>query len=149
MASSLDPKLTKSLASKLTDSDSGVRYWAALGLQMRGAEAVKTAHSELRRMLQDQSPAARIAAAETLGKFGNADDVSASLKVLTDLASPEKNGAAVAILAMNGITTLGDKAKPALDFIRSMQIKDPNSPARMQEYPRRLQESLTRDLSHS
>jgi arylsulfatase A-like enzyme len=149
MASSLDPKLTTALASKLTDSDSGVRYWAALGLQMRGAEAVKTAHSELRRMLQDQSPAARIAAAETLGKFGNADDVSASLKVLTDLASPEKNGAAVAILAMNGITTLGDKAKPALGFIRSMKIKDPNSPARMQEYPRRLQESLTRDLSHS
>ncbi|MBC8164678.1 MAG: sulfatase-like hydrolase/transferase [Bryobacteraceae bacterium] len=143
MASSMDPKFTKTISSRLTDSDSVVRYWAALGIQMRGASAVGQAAVALRTMLKDQVPAPRIAAAEALGQFSNADDRRDALAVLVDLAAAERSGAAVAILALNAIASMGEKAKTALESIRALPLKDPASPARLQEYPRRLVDSLT------
>ena len=74
-------------------------------------------------------------------------DVADAVKVLSELAPPQRNGSAVSILAMNALTTLGPKAKPALAVIRSMDPKDPKSPDRLQEYPARLIQKLTADLS--
>lgn len=146
MASSLDGAYTDKLMNRLTHEDSAVRYWAALGLQMRGKTAVHSAGKELRTLLQDSAPAPRIAAAETLGLFGTPDDVAESLKVLMQAAPADRNGSAVSILAMNALTVLGGKAKPALETIRSMSAKDPGSPARIQEYPQRLVTTLSKDL---
>jgi uncharacterized sulfatase len=146
-ASSLDPKAVKLLVGRLGDADSAVRYWAALGLQMRGAETVKQSREALRKLLVDPAPAPRIAAAEAIGRFGNEDDSADAVKVLSELAPPVRSGSAVSILAMNALTTLGRKAEPALAVIRSMDPKDPKSPERLQEYPKRLIEKLTADLS--
>ncbi|MCK7482548.1 MAG: HEAT repeat domain-containing protein [Candidatus Moduliflexus flocculans] len=57
------PKLQEGLK----DGDSGVRYWAALGLAMRDAAAISAAREELRAALKDESPSVRIAAARALG----------------------------------------------------------------------------------
>lgn len=146
-ASSLDPKKTPLLSERLRDPDSAVRYWAALGLQMRGEAAVTHSREALRKLLRDPAPAPGIAAAEALGRFGNSSDVADAVRLLSELAPPVRNGSAVSILAMNALTTLGAKAKPALPVIRSMDPKDPKSPERLQEYPDRLIKKLTEDLS--
>jgi uncharacterized sulfatase len=146
-ASSMDPKQTQLLVERLKDSDSAVRYWAALGLQMRGADTVRQSREALRKLLDDPAPAPRIAAAEAIGRFGNDQDAADAVRVLSELSPPVKNGSAVAILAMNALTTLGPKAKPALAVIRSMDPKDPKSPERLREYPPRLIAQLKEDLS--
>ena len=75
MASMRAPADVKSLVKRLSDADSGVRYWAVLGLQMQGASAVKAGHAELRKVLNDASAAPKIAAAETLGLLGDEQDL--------------------------------------------------------------------------
>ncbi|MCR4415508.1 MAG: sulfatase-like hydrolase/transferase, partial [Thermoguttaceae bacterium] len=57
------PKLREGLKA----ADSGVRYWAATGLLIRGAAAVAAARQDLRAALRDESPSVRIAAAWALG----------------------------------------------------------------------------------
>jgi uncharacterized sulfatase len=147
LASMMDAKDTKALVDRLSDSDSAVRYWAALGLQMRGGKTVLGARAALRKLLEDPAPAPKIAAAEALGRFGNERDVADALRVLQDLAPADRNGSAVTIMALNGLTSMGVKAKPALGTIKSMQARDPKSPQRLQEYPVRLVKTLTEDLS--
>lgn len=129
---------TAEIVKRLGDPDSAVRYWAALGLQMRGAEVVRAHASELRTMLTDQAPAPRIAAAEALGRFGSARDAHAALQVCLEAAPADKNGAAVSILALNAVDAMGSRAKPALDRIRQIPVRDPKGPARLQEYPPNL-----------
>ena len=46
LASSLQNDAVPELKKALGDTDSGVRYWAALGLRMRGEKAVMTALAE-------------------------------------------------------------------------------------------------------
>jgi uncharacterized sulfatase len=135
------------LTKRLSDSDSGVRYWAVLGLQMQGEGPVRAARAELRKLLNDPSAGPKIAAAETLGRFGDEEDVKEALRVLGEVAPADKNGAAASILAMNAITTLGKKAQPLLPLIKSMNPRDDKSPQRLQEYPARLVKTLTQDLS--
>ena len=147
LASMMQPSATKTLIQRLSDSDSAVRYWAALGLQMRGEKVVQDSRAALRKLLADAEPAPRIAAAEALGRFGDEKDVADALKVLTELAPADKNGSAVTIMALNALTSMGDRAKPALTTIKTMQPRDPKSPQRLQEYPVRLVKTLTQDLS--
>jgi uncharacterized sulfatase len=147
IASMMEERGTKTLVDRLADSDSAVRYWAALGLQMRGEKAVQASRAALRKLLDDQAPAPRIAAAEALGRFGNEQDAADAVRVLSELAPADKNGSAVTIMALNALTSMGPRAKAALPLIKTMQPRDPKSPQRLQEYPVRLVKSLTADLS--
>src|SRR5205823_1170060 len=70
LASMLRAEDTPRLKAALADADSAVRYWAALGLRMRGKDAVAAVNAELRQALTGKAPAVRIAAAEALGKHG-------------------------------------------------------------------------------
>src|SRR5262249_31378606 len=74
-ASGLDPGAVPALLRSLRDADSAVRYWAALGLLMRGDATVKAARGELTAALGDSSPYVRIAAAEALGRHGDDADL--------------------------------------------------------------------------
>ena len=67
--------------------------------------------------------------------------------MLGEMAMPEKNGAATAILAMNAISAVGKKAQPLLETIKSMNARDPKASQRLQEYPLRLVKTLTAALS--
>lgn len=120
------------------DADSGVRYWAAMGVLMRGASGVEVARKNLVVMLGDESPAVRVVAARALGQFGNADDLKLALPVLDALASPEKNGAAVSIEALNAIDALGAKAERIFATLRAMPDKEAKGIGRLSEYPQRL-----------
>ncbi len=126
----------------LKDGDSGVRYWAALGLAMRDAAAVNAAREELRAALKDESPSVRIAAARALGLHGNADDLALVLPVLKALAAPDKNGVFVSLEALSTIEALGKKADPLREFLRAMPRQDPNANDRTTSYVPRLTEHL-------
>jgi uncharacterized sulfatase len=143
LASSLKAEALPELKKLLKDDDSAVRYWAALGLLMRGPSAVEAAREELTRALVDAAPAVRIAAAEALGRHGGAAALEKALPVLLELSDPVKNGAYVAIEALNAIDNLGDKAARLKDEIKKLPLKDPNAPQRANEYVPRLVSHLT------
>ncbi len=126
-ASLMKPEAFGELKSGLKDSDRGVRYWAAMGLFMRGDTAVSKSIPEFRDALKDESACVRIVAANALGQFGDENGLSEALSTLKELASPEKNGVYVSISALNAIDALGEKASPLIDYIRNMPKKDPSA----------------------
>jgi len=141
-ASMLKPEALPRLLEALRDADSGVRYWATMGLLMRGAPAVEAAREELRAALQDELPTVRVIAARALGQFGNEADLAPALAALKDLAPPDRNGAYVAMLALNAIEALGEKAEPLKEALKAMPSKDPKAPGRANGYVDRLLENL-------
>jgi uncharacterized sulfatase len=141
-ASMRKPEALPQLREGLRDADSAVRYWAALGLLMRGAQAVEAARDGLRAALDDASPSVRVAAAQALGQYGGESDLSAALAALKELAPPDRNGAYVAMLALNAIEALGDKAEPLKEVLKAMPTKDPKAPGRANGYVDRLLEHL-------
>jgi uncharacterized sulfatase len=141
-ASLLKPEALPELKKFLRDSDSGVRFWGALGILMRGQTAVDSSRAELNRALNDASASVRIAAAEALATFGSEDDVKHALAILQEAADPTRTGAYAATAAMNAIDRLGKKAAPLVEFIKTMPVKDPNAVGRANEYVGRLRETI-------
>ncbi len=146
LAASLDPGVVAELVTGLNDKDSAVRYWAAMGLLMRGEQTVREQRSVLMDALEDPSPYVRIMAAEALGRYSDGNDVDKALKTLLDLASLEKNSVYVSMYALNSLDKLGQKAKPALDAIEALPLQDPSVHGRMRNYVTRLVERITSNL---
>ncbi len=124
-ASSLAPEATPALTTALTDKGAGVRCWAALGLLMRGKDAVKAAHDGLIKALDDPSPDVRITAAEALGQHGTEADLARVLPLLAQAADWSKNDVFIAVAALNSITALGEKAAPLAPVLMTLPIKGP------------------------
>ena len=142
LASSLQPDALPALQKALADPDSAVRYWAALGLLMRGPDAVKTARAPLHKALSDSAAPVRITAARALGTHGDADDLSKALPVLAELALPAKNDVYTALLALSAIDALGDRAASLRGKIPPAAKGEAQVPARMQTYIPRLLEHI-------
>ena len=81
----------------------------------------------------------RVAAAEALGRYGDAADLQRALETLREAADPTRTSAYVGIAAMNSLDALGAKAAPLIDSIRSMPSKDPKAASRANGYVSRLQ----------
>jgi uncharacterized sulfatase len=141
-ASLLKPDALPSLTQGLRDEDRAIRYWAALGIQMRGRPAVEAALGPLRSALRDDSPAVRIVAAQSLGQYGPAADLDAALGTLKELAPADKNGAYVSMLALNAIDALGSKADSLKPFLQTMPVRDPAAAGRANSYAARLVKDL-------
>jgi uncharacterized sulfatase len=131
LASSLRPDALPQLREAMRDSDSAVRYWATLGILMRGKEAVAAAHGDLLKALTDPAPSVRIAAAEALGKYGSDDDLNRALTVLLELAPLSKNNLYVSMRALNAIDELGKKAILGLEVIKDAARTQEKVPQRM------------------
>lgn len=148
LASGLDPQATARLAKMLGDADSGVRYWGAMGLLMRGGKAVSAQMEPLKKALQDTSAAVRIAAGEALGRFGGGQELNAAMEALLPLCHPVESGAYAAVEALNAVEAIGEKARPWIGKILAMPDEDPNAPERARsEYIRRMRELLKKRLS--
>ncbi len=146
VASAGGAKSASQLRAWLNDPEPGVRYWAVLGHRIRGGAAVKAARADLLRLLQDESPSVRIAAAEALGYFGDSADVEAALQVLVGLARLDAKREFVAVEALNAMDALGAKVRPVLPLVKQLPTNQPGIPARMQEYvPRLIRDILERD----
>lgn len=145
-ASSKAPTASAKFEAWLGDAEPGVRYWAVMGCRIRGASAVEAARMNLSRLLQDESPSVRIAAAEALGQFGEASDLDAALKVLVELARLDAKREFVAVEALNALDALGAKARPVLPLVRELPTSQPGIPARMKDYvPRLIQDIVARN----
>ena len=111
-AASLDADAIHEFATAMTDSDSAVRWWGALGYLMRGAPGVKAGLQPLRAGLKDESPHVRMIAAQALVQFGDSTDLDPSLHVLRLLLSSEKQGALATIAALGAVDAVGESAAP-------------------------------------
>ncbi|NQT14775.1 MAG: HEAT repeat domain-containing protein, partial [Planctomycetes bacterium] len=146
LAASLDEEAAGALVEALDDRDSAVRYWAAMGLLMRGADAVSATKVPLNEALDDNSPYVRTVAAEALGRYGGDEDVARALRVLMELAPVDSGGVFVSMLALNALDAMDAKAAPAADAIRRLPQKDSSVPRRMGAYVPNLIRKTTSDL---
>jgi uncharacterized sulfatase len=147
LASSRRPDPKGQLTRYLADADAGVRYWGAVGLLIRGASDVMRARAALTTALADASPSVAIAAAEALGTHGTTADVPAAMATLLKYADSASNNSYVAMLALNAISQLGDKARPYGAAIATLTVVDPTSPERVnREYTTNLVNRLKATL---
>jgi len=124
------------------DADSAVRYWAVLGLLMRGEAAVRAQDSVLRAALQDSSPHVRVVAAQALAQHGADAAAAAGRDALRQLAPPDRNGFFVALAALNAIGTLGPKAGDLREFAAKLSPVAPVPSNRYDSYLARLIQDL-------
>ncbi len=146
MASSLKEEATGKLVKALADPDSAVRYWAAMGLLMRGGKVVAKTRKALLTAMGDASPSVRIIAAEALGRYGTKSDATKALAVLLQYANPEKNGIYLSMLSLNAIDSMDDRATPARKTIAALPDFDPKANRRLKNYALRLKEKILADL---
>jgi len=142
LASMLDPGALPALKRALRDDDSAVRYWAALGVLMRGQPAVISTRAEMQAALQDSSPDVRLTAAQALGQFGTDRDVNEVLPLLADHADWKKHGVFSALAALNSLGALGPRAAPLADVFKSIPTNGPAPHIRYSSYVPRLVERL-------
>ena len=108
------------LVKLISDRDASVRYWGVMGLA-KYAAAVEAkdggrtaARSTLHPLLKDDAPSVRIAAAETVGRFG---EPQRALPVL--IAALDDPREAVRVEAVRALENLGEAARPAEAVLRS------------------------------
>lgn len=149
LASSLKADALPQLRQSLTDSDSAVRYWAALGVLMRGKEAVAATRADLQKALTDSAPAVRVVAAQALGQHGDKADLGRALPLLTDHADWSQHDVFTRIAALNALGALGPKAAPALATLNALPEKGASPDARYNSYIPRLLADLSESLGDS
>jgi len=102
------PQHRNTFTAALADSDSTVRYWAAIGLTALGGDI-----EPLRPLLKDSAASVRIVAAESLVRH-NANPAALDL-LATELDSRNEWAAT---RAARSLELLGEKARPKLDIMR-------------------------------
>jgi uncharacterized sulfatase len=133
---------TDQLVRRLADADAAVRFWAVMGLRVRGIAAVAEHRTSLLRALEDESPSVRIAAADALTNFGEPEDRERGLRVLVALADLRQANVLVAVRALNVLDGLGPKTASVLPAIRALPTTGPGIPERLNSYVPRLLKDL-------
>ncbi len=147
LAASLKAEALPALVKAYGDVDPAVRYWAVMGVLMRGKGALRQARPMVDQALTDSSPFARIAAAEILGRYGDDSGARKALAVLLELAPADRNGAHVSLCALNAIDALGQKAKPARAAIEKLTLIDEKADERVQKYGVSVAQKILADLA--
>ena len=142
LSSNLTSNPPPELIDWLKHSDGAVRYWACLGLLMRGGDAVEKHAVDLEQMLGDKSPAVRIVAAQALAEYGSQAVRQQAIGTLGSLASPATNGVLVSMSALAAIEALGDKAVTLHDMIAAMKPNGPSPDGRYDSYVPRLIDNI-------
>ncbi|MCE9557118.1 MAG: sulfatase-like hydrolase/transferase [Planctomycetes bacterium] len=138
LASMLEPGALAELTKGLRDSDSAVRYWAALGILMRRAQGVATAKAELTAALADPSPHVRVVAASALAQYGTRDDQTVALKTLAGLADWKHNDVFIVLSALDALDSLGKRAVPIAESLNLLPMTGKAPDARYAPYVPRL-----------
>ncbi|MBT5846658.1 MAG: sulfatase-like hydrolase/transferase, partial [Verrucomicrobiales bacterium] len=136
----------KELAKLITDKDSAVRYWAAMGYLIRGEKAVALGREQLLEALNDKSTAVVCVAAEALGRYGKGKDQSVAIDTLVKHADVSKNSVFTSMLALNALDYVDDNAKRHIATIKVLPTKGKITPARMGNYVPNLINKTTADL---
>ncbi len=142
-ASSMKADSITALKTGFADPDNAVRYWSAMGLLMRGSDAVTAAHDELVKATKDSSTYVQVVAHWTLAKFGSESERSSSLPALVQLANWSQHNVFTSMSALNAIGDLGDKAKPVAEQLKTLPKKGESPDGRFSGYVARLLADIT------
>jgi arylsulfatase A-like enzyme len=133
----------------LADADPIVRYWAATGVVIRGAQAVQSARADLVRLLGDAEPGPRIAAAEGLARFGSPADRERAMAQLIADGDPVKNGEFVALLAIYSLNQVPDLPAAIREAVRALPATPQDAGRGLrsrEEYLPRLKAAIAADV---
>lgn len=129
-------------AALASDADTGVRYWAAIGLRIRGQESVQAQRDLLRRLLADRSAEVAIAASQALISGGDTEDMELATQLLIARADWSRNDVFVSMAALNGLESLPNWPTDVRAAVASFGANGDGPHARYKEYVPRLLESL-------
>lgn len=104
------------LQARLNDPNDIMRFWAAQGLLMLGSDARAALPALDHAMRNDPSPHVRVVAAEAVAGLANPEPAVAVLTGLLDTSYAPP----VRLQAINALTFLGAKARPALPVIQAL-----------------------------
>jgi len=138
LASGFGMKALPKLHKLYNDKDNAIRYWAIMGILIRGKEAVEASGSILHTALSDTSPFVKTVAARALAEYGDANDYQSAITVLGELSPPETNGIFVSMTALMIIKDLNIKDAPLITIIRNMKTEVPLPDNRYDSYVSRL-----------
>lgn len=116
------------LTEKLNDDDSGVRYWAVIGL-MQMNELSKSSTSALTMLLDDSSPSVQIASVEALCKYGKSDK---AVQILGNLVMDDRPW--LALQAARSIQLIGEDARPLIPIMYQVLEKNLGEPGKSLKY---------------
>ena len=133
---------TKPFVQALSHTHPVMRYWGVMGLEIR---TDASEHDTLVKLLGDESPSVRIAAAEALATYGMPADLLRALDVLVAHADGTKNGFA-AVEALQALRRLGPKAAPVKAKLAALPKKTEGVEQRLKEYLPRMLEKILKDL---
>lgn len=114
---------------QLQHPDSGVRFWAVMGLQAMGEDA-RPAIDNLQGRLQDASPSVAISAAETLCKLGACNQET--LDVLKKYLQDERPW--LALQAARSTELIEEKARPLIPALYEVLDKNKALPGSKRNY---------------
>jgi uncharacterized sulfatase len=86
-----------------------LRYWGAMGVLMRGNAGFEKSGEVLAGLLDDESPAVRVVAAEGMARYGAGGVRERGEQSLLGLADWSKGNVFTAVAALNALETLGDR----------------------------------------
>jgi len=145
LASRLDPAASKELVALMKDSDSAIRYWATLGLLMRGEDVVASNSRALQAALEDDSREVQIVAAQALGLYGDEAAKDKAIRTLASLVAPESNGVLIAMPALAAVEALGKLGQPLHESIAKLNPNGPSPDGRYNSYVPRLIANIVPD----
>lgn len=116
------------LVQAMEDEDSGVRYWATIGL-IQQKSIGPAAKAALEALLADPSPSVQISAAEALCQFGQSPQ---AVKVLgTHVQSDQPT---LALQAARTIQLVGEDARPLIPILNQVLEKNLGEPGQRLKY---------------
>ena len=127
-AEKIGPSNERELIDLLKDEDSGVRYWAIIGLQ-QSSGLTDDALALLEEKLQDPSPSVQIAAAEALLSLINSEKAVMTLGELLLSDQPW-----VALQAARSVQLVGERARPLIPVIHEVLEKNLGEPGARLKY---------------
>lgn len=146
IASFMDQEALPLLIKRLKNNDSGVRYWATLGILMRGKDAVNKTSELLNNLLKDKSPYVRIVAAQALAMYSEETDIQNYVSLLCELAPPDINGVFVSMHALMALRDLKVKSWPVSTLIKNIKTTGDSPHERYDSYvPRLIKEILEQE----
>ncbi|EAZ82480.1 sulfatase-like hydrolase/transferase [Algoriphagus machipongonensis] len=116
------------LISGLEDQESGVRYWAVMGIRQLESINEETAVL-LEKLLRDESASVQIVAAETLSHFGYQEGV---VEVLEKWVQDDRPW--LALMAARNLLLIGPYARPAIPVMYQVLDKNLSQPGSQRKY---------------
>jgi uncharacterized sulfatase len=134
------------LAGAARSADPAVRYWAAVGLLVRGERAVEARRDALRELVEDGVASVRIPAAEALLRYGQPEDARRGYEALLAVARAGEANHLAAVEALNALDAAPTDRQRLRRDLATIPV-DVGQPPRMGAYLRQLREFLGEDAS--